>query len=287
MPALRRLLPVLLGVAVLGSLSSAQAEVDTEHMFGFSEGPDIGIPFQPEAEAEMVGRLGRSQGTFNATALGLSLKYPLSTWFRVAPAVTVSRFDISGVPNLDDRNGIGVEQLGVEFRLRPFGREDHVFGLTFVALPFAGFVNPLTGAAGDGWGSSFVVAADRELVPHRLFAALNLSYDLERFRDQGTGLSVDGSELAFSAAATVRLWDAVYAGGEVRYRRGFDGLAVQELIGQAVYVGPTFYVTLGPGASLSGAWSVQAWGQSTGLPPGLDLALFERQMFKLRIAVDL
>ena len=266
---------------------AVRAEVDTEHMFGFSEGTDIGTPFQPEAEAELVGRFGRSGGNYNAVALGLSLKYPLSNWFRVAPTVTVSRFDVAGVPDLVDRNGISVEQLGVEFRLRPFDREDHLFGLTLVALPFVGFVNPVTGAPGSGWGSSFLVAADRELVPDRVFSALNLSYDLGSVQDYWTGQSAHGSELAFAAAATARLWDGVYSGAEVRYRRGFDGLAFQDLIGQAVYVGPTFYLTLGPGASLSGAWNMQVWGQTTGLPPGLDLTLFERQMFKLRFAIDL
>ena len=53
-----------------------------------------------------------------------------------------------------DRNGVSVEQLGVEFRLRPFDREDHLFGLTVVAMPFVGFVNPVTGAPGRGWGGA-------------------------------------------------------------------------------------------------------------------------------------
>ncbi len=274
-------------LAAAASLPPARAEVDTEHMFGFGEGTDIGTPFQPEVETELVGRFGRADGSYSATALSLSLKYPFSSWFRVAPTVTVSRFDISGASDIEDRGSIGLELLGLEFRLRPFDREDHLFGLTFVALPFVGFVDPTTGAPGDSWGSSFLIAADREVVPGRLFAALNLAYGFGRVRDYSTGQSVDGSELAFSAAATARLWENVYLGGEVRYRRGFDGLAFGNLTGQAVFVGPTFYAALGKGASLSGAWNIQVWGQATGLDPGLDLTLFQRQMFKLRLAIDL
>ena len=75
--------------------------------------------------------------------------------------------------------------------------------------------------------------------------------------------------------------------GRPRSRRGFDGLAFGNLTGQAVFVGPTFYAALGKGASLSGAWNIQVWGQATGLDPGLDLTLFQRQMFKLRLAIDL
>jgi hypothetical protein len=52
-------------------------------------------------------------------------------------------------------------------------------------------------------------------------------------------------------------------------------------------MGPTFYLTLGKHASLSGAWEPQLWGQLTGSPSGLDLVTFDRQQFKLRLSVDL
>lgn len=282
-----RLAPAICLLLAAIGLSTARAEVDTEHMFGFSEGSDIGTPFQPEAEAELVGRVGRVGGSYNAETLNLSLKYPLSHWFRIAPSVAATRFDIAGNPDMPDLNGIGLERVGLEFRLRPFDREDHLFGLTLVASPFVGFLDAATGAPGTAWGSFFLVAADREVVPDRLFAALNLFYGFARSQDASTGWLVDGSELSFSAAATARLWEGLYLGAEVRYRRGFDSLAFGNLLGQAVYVGSTFYATLGKGASLSGAWNIQAWGQTTGLDQGLDLTLFERQMFKLRLAIDL
>src|SRR6185503_2185378 len=122
---------------------------------------------------------------------------------------------------------------------------------------------------------------------NRLFAALNLFYDFGRARDYATGLIVDGSEMGMAAAATTRVADGVYLGGEVRYLRAFDSMAFGNLVGQAVFVGPTFYAALGRGASVSGAWNIQAWGQSTGLDPGLDLTVFERQAFKIRLAIDL
>lgn len=85
--------------------------------------------------------------------------------------------------------------------------------------------------------ATIAAAADREIVPGILFAALNLSYGFGEVRNYSTGLYLDGSELAFSAAATARLWEDVYLGGEVRYRRGFDALAFGNLTGQAVFLG--------------------------------------------------
>lgn len=266
---------------------AARADVDSEHLFGFTEGTDIGTPFQPEGEIEVVGRLGRAAGSYDTTSATASLKYPLSEAFRVAPSITLTRFAISGVPDLEDRQSVGVERLGLEFRWRPFDRETSLFGLTFVAMPAIGFVDEVSGAPGDSWGVGFIAAADRALVPDRLFAALNLSYAFGRTRDYATGTIIDGSELGFSAAATARLVDWLYLGAEARYLRAFDGLGFGALAGQAVFVGPTFYVQLGHGASLSGAWNAQAWGRTTGLDPGLDLTVFERQMFKIRLAVDL
>ena len=276
-----------LTLSALATGYPAHADVDSEHLFGFTEGTDIGTPWQSEGELEVVGHVGRTAGNYSALSATATLKYPLSESFRLGPSITFTRFDIAGVPDFEDRNVIGLERLALEFRWRPFDRETSLFGLTFVAAPFVGFIDEVTGAPGDSWGSTFIVAADRALIPDRLFAAINLTYDFGRARDYATGMIVDGSELGLNAAATARLLDWLYVGGEVRYLRAYDSLAFGNLVGQAVYLGPTFYLALGRGASLSGAWNMQAWGQATGLDPGLDLSLFERQMFKIRLAIDL
>ena len=75
------------------------------------------------------------------------------------------------------------------------------------------------------------------MIPDRLFAAINLTYDFGRARDYATGMIVDGSELGLNAAATARLLDWLYVGGEVRYLRAYDSLAFGNLVGQAVYLG--------------------------------------------------
>ena len=256
-------------------------------MFGFTEGTDIGAAGQPEGEVEAIGRYGRSAGSYGTLSATASLKYPLTDSFRLAPAITFTHFDISGVPDFDDRNQLSLDRLALEFRWRPFDRETSLFGLTFVATPFVGFVDDVTGTPGDAWGGLLIAAVDRALIGDRLFAALNLAYDFERVRDYATGLMVDGSVLRLSAAATTRLDHWLYLGGEARYLRAHDGLAFGNLVEQAAYVGPTFYMPLAPGVSLSGAWNIRAWGQATGLAPGLDLTFFDRQMFKLRLAVDL
>ena len=156
-----------------------------------------------------------------------------------------------------------------------------------MATPFLGFTNFATGAPADGVGAAFVVVADRALVPGQLFATVNVSYQLERERDQATGATFDSSILGFSAAASRRLLPWLYLGAEARYLRSSSGLALSSLAGQALYLGPVFYATIVPGVSVSGAWDVQAWGQAAGAGGALDLLDFERNQVKLRLSIGL
>ncbi len=53
------------------------SEIDTEHMFGFTEGSDIGEAGERELEAEPTGRFGKQDGSYNAVATGFQAKYTL------------------------------------------------------------------------------------------------------------------------------------------------------------------------------------------------------------------
>jgi hypothetical protein len=265
----------------------ASAGPDTEHMFGFTEGSDIGRRGDLEGEVETVGRFGRQANTYSAISTTPTLKYGVSDQFRVAPAVTVSNYALSGFDGSDDRNRFSFDAVSLEFRYHPLDRTSAPVGLTFVATPFAGFTNPSNGAPADRFGALFVAVADRALIPEQLYAALNLSYQFERDRDLASGVSIDGSILGFNAAASRRVLPWLYLGGEARYLRSFSGTTLDALAGQAVYVGPVFYAPIVKGVTLSGAWDVQAWGQAVGAGGNLDLTNFERHQVKLRLSVDL
>jgi hypothetical protein len=261
--------------------------VDTEHMFGFSEGTDIGQPFQPELEIETIGRTGKSAGGFAALTTTTSLKYPLSHEFRVAPGIAFASYNISGVPDFSDTSELVFSNAVLELRWHPLAWETNPFGLTIIATPFYGPIDPATGAGADNYGVGFIAAMDRQLVANKLFAAFNVLYLFARTRTWGTNTTADSSLLGVSAAASTRVLPWLFVGAEVRYLQGYDGLALAGLTDQALYAGATFYMTLSKHASLSGAFEPQPWGSRTGYPTGLDLVTFDRQQFKLRMALDL
>jgi hypothetical protein len=103
--------------ATLAAVAPAQAEprraahgaseVDTEHMFGFTEGSDIGGLGEKELETDSTGRFGRAAGSYSNIATAFEAKYTFTEYFRVSAAATVSFYDITGVNGFDDRRQAG------------------------------------------------------------------------------------------------------------------------------------------------------------------------------------
>jgi hypothetical protein len=273
------------GQAAADALDKAYG-IETEHMFGFTQGSDIGRSGESEIEIATTGRFGRDGNAYNVLSTTAEYKYPLSGAFRVSGMATISHYGISGVDGLDDRNEVVVDNLALELDVRLLDRHKAPFGLTLIAVPFFGFVDGSTGAPADQYGSDFVLAADRELVPDSLFVAINVAYGFEGSRDHATGIVSDGSSLVFQFGTAARLASWLYVGAEARYQRAYIGLGLDSLSGQAIYVGPNFYAPIAKGVTVSGAWNFQAWGRA-GIGGGaLDLVNFERHQALLRVEFD-
>jgi len=90
--------------------------------------------------------------------------------------------------------------------------------------------------------------------------------------------------VAFGVMAHLRPW--LLFGGEARYFRRYDGIGLEELAGQAFFIGPTAYFQLSERARLTASWSVQAWGRPAGTSAALDLVNFERHQAKLIFGVN-
>ena len=176
---------LLIVLAVLVATSSARGdpgkradktgEVDTEHMFGFTEGSDIGKAGEKELEADSTGRFGKLGGSYNTVATTLEAKYSFSDRFRLSANATVAYYDITGVNAIDDRRQGALQSISFDARFRLFDREHAPFGLTLSVEPHRGFADEMSGEPADQYGAEFRVLADRELIAGRLFGAFNIS----------------------------------------------------------------------------------------------------------------
>lgn len=275
-------------LASAGASSSARAsEIDSEHLFGFTEGSDIGVPGEKELESETTARIGKHGERFRAIDSGLSLKMPLTDWFRIAPGLAFAYHDIAGVSGLPDHADGRFNGAFLETRLRLLDRHANPFGLTLNLVPGVNRVETASGHPAEGYGMEFGLLADRELIPGRLVGAINFGYGLGTNCLRGAKAWQHGSGIELSGALAYQAWPdrlpGVFLGAEVRYARAYDGLGLDRLGGQAVYLGPTLYVDLPGPAWISATWSFQAAGEAVARPGPLDLTRFDRHQLRLRI----
>jgi hypothetical protein len=283
---------VLILLAGLGSAGSASAdtrnhadktgEIDTEHMFGFTEGSDTGEAGEKELETDSTGRFGKLGGAYNSVATALEAKYSFSDRFRISAVATVAYYDIRGVDGIDDRRQGALQSVSFDARYRLFDREYAPFGLTLSVEPRRGFADEMSGAPGDQYGADFRVLADRELIPGRLFAALNVRYEPAQTRLRGSGEILRESTFGIGAALAMQVMPNVFVGAEARNLRHYERAGLDDFAGQALYIGPTLYATFGERYFISAAWNVQVWGAVAGSSGALDLVNFERHQVKLR-----
>ena len=288
--ALVMILAIVLGEAVLARadprIADKSAAVDTEHLFGFTEGSDIDDAGDKAIETDSTGRFGKAAGTYANVPTALELKYTVTDNFRIAAAPTFAYFDIAGVSGIGDRRQAVVQAMSFDARFRLLDRTRAPFGLTLSVAPQWGFVDDATGAPADQLGAGFLLIADRALVPGRLFGALNVSFEPDWTRLRSTGEVERESTLGAAAGVSLQVSPGVFIGGETRYLDHHDGLALGAFMGQAVYAGPALYVKLNDRSFLSAAFNAQIWGGGAGLPGALDLNNFERYQAKLRFGVS-
>src|SRR5947208_12618102 len=93
-------------------------EVDTEHMFGFTEGSEIGEQGENELLGETNGRFGRGTGAYHQVASTLEAKHTFTERFRLSAAATLAYYDISDVAGLGDQNQVVLQSVSMSARYR-------------------------------------------------------------------------------------------------------------------------------------------------------------------------
>jgi hypothetical protein len=269
-------------LALFPPVDSAAA-VDTQFIFGFTMGADVGERGEKEIEFQSFGRFGKADGSYTALEQQLRLEVSPVENLRLEIGVPLALHSISGVTGLDDRQQVAFNGVTAEIRYRLLDRQAHSFGLTIGAEPHWARVDDISGEPVDNYGSEFSIAADTEFVENRLFAALNLLYDPEWTTSRLTGLSAQQSTLGVSAAVTVQVRPGIFFGSEARYLRTFQGIGLDGFAGDALFVGPTMYAALSKDLAVSAAWNIQVAGGAVGIPGALDLTNFERNRLLLRL----
>jgi hypothetical protein len=273
-------------VATLVSACASAEGIDTEHLFGFMIGTDVGGLGERELQSRTTGRFSKDGGHYRAINHELELEFVPVRNLRIELGSSLAAHDISGVAGLEDRNQLVWQGASIDLRYRVLDRNTTPMGLTVAVEGHLNRIQENSAAAVRNYGTEFTLAFDRELVPNLAVAALNLTYQPEWTRFSGVGLSEQESTIGAAFGIMAQIAPGVLVGGETRYVRKYEGIGLQEFAGEAVFVGPTAYFQLSKRSRLTAAWSFQAWGRSPQSAMALDLLNFERSQARLVFGVN-
>jgi hypothetical protein len=250
--------------------------IDTEHIFGFTEGADIGKKGETEVESGTVLRFGKMSG-YSAAENETSYRYVIADHFRVSASTLFDYHSIDGVPGLADRNGFGFAGLASELRWQLLDHDKAPMGMTLSLTPQWHRIDEISGARLESYALPAAVLFDRVLIPDKFFAALNLTYA------PGITRTFEGwrhnSSLEISAAASYAFSPEVFLGAEIRHLSGDSFPQPGLFAAHGLYAGPSAYFKLSDTASVKFAWSVQVPDETTGR---LDLREFEHHQLLIQ-----
>jgi len=272
-------------VALFSGVTHAES-IDSEHIFGFMIGSDVGDVGEREFQTQTTGRLDRGGGRYHAGEQEFELELVPVENFRIELGTAFAGHDIGGVAGLDDRRQLSWKGASLDLRYRFLARETAPFGMTFAVQNETSRIDDISGAGARQYGATFTLAFDREIVPDLAIAALNLSYQPEWTRFSGSAETERDATIGAAFALMAQFRPGILLGGEARYFRQYDGFGLNTLSGQALFIGPTAYFQLSERSRLTVSWSTQAWGRVSGLPAGLDLANFEHHQARLVFGVN-
>jgi hypothetical protein len=260
--------------------------IDTEHIYGFMIGSDVGSPGEREFQAVTTGRFSKQAGTYQAFGQQLELEFVPVKNFRIEVGTTLAAFDIASVPGLVDRTQAGWQGAALDLRYRFLDHETAPFGLTVALESHGNRIDETTASRAQNYGTELTLALERDLIPGLAVATLNLGYQPEWTHLAGVPTAQQDSTLAVAFGIMAQVRPGFLLGGEARYFRKYEGIGLDELAGEAFFVGPTAYFQLSERARLTATWSIQAWGRPAGTSATLDLANFERQQARLVFGIN-
>lgn len=282
--------PLLLAAnfgATAQSVAQVFHEAESKYMFGFIDGADIGNEGEKAFEFEETGSFQKRGGRFMALEHEFEFEQVVTQNFAYELSAHALTHSISGVEGLDDRSSTQFSGASAKLRYLIIGRgPGSPFGLTISAEPEWSRIDDADGTQVQAYSSEFRIVADTELIPNRLFAAINLIYEPETAKPADTGTWERSSSAGVGVGLSYRLTPTLAMGVAAEYDRAYDGLLLQSFLGHALFVGPTLQINVTQKTLLAAAFMAQVAGHATDDDRALDLTNFERYRANLKLEFE-
>jgi hypothetical protein len=262
-------------------------EAESKYLFGFTDGADIGNEGEKAIEYELTGSFQKRGGRYSAIEHELEFEHVVTQNFAYELSAHALSHSISNVEDLDDRHTTQFSGASAKLRYLIIGRgPGSPFGLTVSAQPEWSRIDGADGTRTRSYASEFKIVADTELIPNRLYAAINLMYEPEVAKPFDGNAWERSSSVGVSLGLAYRITPTFALGVGAEYDRAYDGLALQTFSGHALYVGPTLQINFSPKVLLAAAFLAQVAGHAVDDPRPLDLTNFERYRANLKLEFE-
>lgn len=269
-------------------VSSAFPEIETENLFGFTEGSDIGQPGEKELEWETETSAKKRDGKYFTAEHHLAFGYNPNDRMHLEIALAGVTTDIKNVTlpvPFDNKHFTGFSGVSAEFKYLILNRgPGSPVGLTFVVEPEYAWIDDGDGSKVRKVAVETRLLADAELIPNRLYLGSNIIYEPEVVHPKNGDPTEHESSLTFTGALSYRFLPKLALGAEVQYMRAYDqGIGLNHFTGDAIYIGPSLFWQIAPKNTLTLAWGRQVRGNSSETPNDrLNLVDFSRDIGKLK-----
>jgi hypothetical protein len=270
-------------------------KLDTENLFGFTEGTDVGKKGEQEILVDTIGRFskrrdGPGRSGYGAAQPIVSYQYDLTDNFSIEPGLWFDARDSRNVAGVPDKSFGTFNGGSLELKYQFFKRTaERPFSLALQAEPQYARVTPIEGQGADVYSVETRLIADARLVPDRLWGGINLIYDPQVARLKGSGEVDRSSTLSVSGTLMAKVASDLYLGPEARYMRAYEGAFLNRFEGQAVFVGPVLHYQVMEKGFLTLAYSTQVFGHDRD-PDFADRAFnlnqFSRHNLRVRFGVE-
>ena len=262
-------------------------EIESKYIFGFTDGSDIGLKGEMAVESDTNVAFRKRMGRYMGLEQEIEFEHVVTENFAYELSAHGTAHRIKDDEFLADRSRVRASGLSAKFSYLLIGRgPGSPFGLTISAEPEWSRVDGGSGLPTRGFGSTFKLIADTELIPNRLFAAANISWHPEVAKAVGDASWSRSSTFGAAGAVAWRFAPKVTAGAEIEYFHAYDSFGFGAFQGRAVYVGPTLHIQLTRKIMLAAAFSTQVAGHAVADDRHLDLTNFTRHKARLKLEYE-
>jgi hypothetical protein len=266
-------------------------EFETKHVFGFTEGTDVGEVGGREMEFETTANaVKRGGGRYRAFEQEATYEATPTSHFGFEATLHGASQQIGNVPGLNNLNQTTFSGISVTPKWVLLARGvDAPIGLAVSIQPEYDRIDPVIGAHANNFVLQTKILLDSELIEKKLYAAVNLIFSPEIDNETGYGVS-QYALFGATGALTYRVTPTLAFGGEIEQYETYGSLGFNRTTGSATYLGPTLLWQFTPKAFVAMAWSAQVASQFPNSSPA-TLASFNqsdisRQRGRLTFGVE-